>query len=171
MKIDRLETHDRYEHFVKGEFDISRTIQSIIDKRPFGDVPFYVFAHKREMGLDERYAYWMQTGCTCALSEVPTARLIWQPRLTKPEAQENSMLFRVSPGTDLVKVIWMIPQRELWEQYEKGKMLENTIVGESIETFKTNPRLLEFPDPEDLPEKHIRRIYEELSRTNLRQVV
>jgi hypothetical protein len=164
MKIDRLETHDRFQHFVKGEFDISKTCQSIVDTRPFGDVPFYIFAHKREIGLDERYSLWLQMDPTTPFSDVPSARLIWQPRLTKPEAQENSMLFKAYSGSDNIKIIWIIPQRELWEQYERGNVTENSLVKESIELFKTDKKKLECKEDDDLPEETINRIYQELAR-------
>lgn len=163
MKIDRLETHDRYQHFVKGEFDISKTCQGIIDQRPFGEHPFYIFAHKRAIGLDERKAIWREMGYSIPLNKIPSARLIWQPRLTKPEAQENSMLFKGYPGSDLVKVIWIIPQRELWKQYEKGNVTESETVKESIHLFRTNKEKLEAREDDDLPEETVRRIYKEIA--------
>ena len=124
MRLNRLETHDRYEHFTKGEFDIGETCQNIIDQKPFGDVPFYIFAHQRTIGTDERVSLYNQDLQDSLmvpgyirkythLEQVPSARLIWQPRLTKPRAQDNSMLFRVA-GSDAVEVIWIIPQKELW---------------------------------------------------------
>lgn len=114
MKVDILDAHDRYQHFTKQSFDISECCEDLIKKKPFGDHPFYIFAHARteEDGV--------------------TKRLIWQPRLTKPKAQTNSMLFKAYPGTDMIKVIWMIPARELWGQFEYGKMTQNQTV---IEQF------------------------------------
>lgn len=170
MKLDRLETHDRYQHFVKSEFDISKTCQTIVDQRPFGNVPFYIFAHKREIGSDERYSLWLQMHCSIPLYDIPSARLIWQPRLTKPQAQENSMLFKAYPGTDNIKIIWLIPQKEIWEQYEKGNVTENSMVKESIELFKTNKEKLEQPEYDDLPEEHIQKIYEDISRQAIKEV-
>lgn len=104
-----------------------------------------------------------------SLSDVPTDRLIWQPRLTKPKAQDNSMLFKAHPGFDTVKVIWMIPAREMWEQYTKGKMLENKTVVESIELFKTDPRKLEQKEDDDLPDHVISKIYEEIKQKAVKQ--
>jgi hypothetical protein len=69
MKLDRLDVHDRYEHFTKQDFDIGECCQDLINKRPFGDYPFYIFAHTR---TDD---------------DGVTKRLIWQPRLTKPKAR------------------------------------------------------------------------------------
>jgi len=124
-KIDKLETHDRFQHFTKQSFSIAECCQNLIDKRPFGTHAFYIFAHAR---TDD---------------DGSTKRLIWQPRLTKPRAQSNSMLFKAYPGTDNIKVIWMIPAEELWGQYDKGKMLQSKLVYESIEAYKYNRAQLE----------------------------
>lgn len=145
MKLNFLETHDRFQHFTKQSFNISECCQNLINQRPFGEYPFYIFAHAR---TDD---------------DGVTKRLIWQPRLTKPKAQSNSMLFKTYPGTDVIKVIWMIPAVELWEQYEKGKMTENKTVYESIQAYKTDRSLLEQKEPDDLSDEKIDEIYRELS--------
>jgi hypothetical protein len=145
MKINRLDAHDRYEYFTKQSFDIAECCQDLINQKPFGDHPFYIFAHAR---TEEDGA---------------TKRLIWQPRLTKPKAQSNSMLFKAYPGTDLIKVIWMIPAVELWEQYTKGKMTENKTVSESIEMFKTNRNKLEGKEDDDLSDEQINKIYMDIA--------
>jgi len=168
MKLDRLETHDRYEHFTKQSFDIGKSCQDLIDQRPFGNHPFYIFAHKREIGLDERVAIYNQDLMNNprqfkTLAEVPNARLIWQPRLTKPKAQTNSMLYKAYPGSDVLKVIWMIPSRELWEQYTQGKMTENKTICESIYDFQNNKGKLEAPEDDDLSDQEIDKIYTEIS--------
>lgn len=146
MKINPLDAHDRFEHLKKQDFDIAACCQDLIDKRPFGDHPFYIFAHAR---TEEDGA---------------TKRLIWQPRLTKPKAQSNSMLFKAYPGTDVVKVIWMLPAAELWDQYTKGKMMQNKTVCESIELFKNDRKKLEEKEEDDLTDKQIDAIYREISR-------
>jgi hypothetical protein len=145
MKVNRLDAHDRLIHLTKQNFDIGECCQNLIDQRPFGEHPFYIFAHTRteEDGV--------------------TKRLIWQPRLTKPKAQSNSMLFKAYPGTDNVKVIWLIPCEEMWGQYNRGLMLENRIVYESIEDFKHNRSKLEEREPDDLSDEQIDVIYKELS--------
>lgn len=141
MKIDTLETHDRLEHFNKQDFSIAECCQDLINKRPFGDYAFYIFAHARtdDDGI--------------------TKRLIWQPRLTKPRAQTNSMLFKASPATDLIKVLWIIPARELWGQFEKGKMTENETVCLSIYEFENNRAALEAREDDDLSEIEIDMVY------------
>ena len=144
MKINPLDAHDRLQHFKKKDFDISECCQDLINQRPFGDHAFYIFAHPR---TDD---------------DGVTKRLIWQPRLTKPTAQTNSMLFKGYPGTDLVKVIWMIPARELWAQFQKGKLTENQTIAESIHDFVHDREKLEQPEPDDLTDPEIARVYSEV---------
>lgn len=146
MKINRLDAHDRYQYFTKQSFDIAECCQDLINQKPFGDHPFYIFAHAR---TDE---------------DGVTKRLIWQPRLTKPKAQSNSMLFKAYPGTDVIKVIWMIPARELWDQYTKGKMTENKTVSESIQMFKADKKKLEEKEDDDMTDEQVDAVYKEISR-------
>lgn len=145
MKLNRLETHDRLQHLTKQNFDIGECCQDLINQRPYGDHPFYIFAHTR---TDE---------------DGVTKRLIWQPRLTKPKAQSNSMLFKAYPGMDQIKVIWMIPAEELWGQFDKGLMLENRLVCDSIHDFKHNKNKLEAKEPDDMNDEQINQIYREMS--------
>jgi hypothetical protein len=145
MKLNRLETHDRFQFFTKQNFSISECCEDMIKQRPFGDYPFYIFAHPR---TDD---------------DGVTKRMIWQPRLTKPAAQENSMLFRAYPGSDKIKIIWMIPERHLWNQYKKGNVTENNTIGQSIDDFKNNRRKLEAPEDDDLDEETIRDIYGQIA--------
>lgn len=146
MKVNKLDAHDRYQHLTKQSFDIGECCQDLISKRPFGDHPFYIFAHTR---TEEDGA---------------TKRLIWQPRLTKPKPQTNSMLFKAYPGTDMIKVIWMIPAREMWSQYNKGLMTENKTVCNSIHDFQFNRKKLEEKEPDDMTDEQIDAIYLEISR-------
>jgi hypothetical protein len=166
MKIDRLEAHDRFIQFTKHDFDIGNTCQDIINSRPFGTHNFYIFAHKREIGLDERVSLYNQalfSGQFTEFDKIPNARIIWQPRLTKPKAQPNSMLFKAYPGSDNIKVIWMLPAEELWDQYTKEKMTQNQVVSESIYDFKNNRKKLESKEDDDLSDDQIDAIYKELS--------
>lgn len=162
MKVNRLETHDRLQHFTKQSFDIGECCQDLINQKPFGEHPFYIFAHPRTIGMDEKLKLFT-SGKYASMEEVPDKTIIWQPRLTKPQAQENSMLFKAYPGTDVVKVIWMIPARELWDEYTKGKMMENKTVSESIDIFKTNKQKLEEKEADDLDDAQIDKIYREIS--------
>jgi hypothetical protein len=146
MKILRTDAHDRFEHFTKKEhFDIGECCQDLINKRPFGDHAFYIFAHTR---TDE---------------DGVTKRLIWQPRLTRPKPQTNSMLFKGYPGSDNIKVIWMIPARELWNNFAPGQMTYNATINQSIHDFQHNRELLEQNEKDDLSDEVIDQIYRELS--------
>lgn len=169
MKVDRLDAHDRFT-FMKAQKHsqtIGECCQSLIDQKPFGDHPFYIFAHKREIGVDERFNLfvdWLTQGKAKTIEDVPTHRLIWQPRLTKPKAQTNSMLFKAYPGGDLIKVIWILPEREMWETYKKGNMTEHEVVIESIHEFETNRDAMEAREADDLSEEAVTRIYEQISK-------
>ena len=145
MKLNLFETHDRFQHLIQYNFSISECCQDLINQRPFGNHPFYIFAHAR---TDD---------------DGVTKRLIWQPRLTRPKPQSNSMLFKGYPGTDNVKVIWIIPDRNLWGQYKKGNVTESSIVTESIHNFRFNRALLERPEDDDLSDEQIDSIYRDLS--------
>lgn len=148
MKLNRLDTHDRLHHFTKQEFSIGECCQDIINKRPFGNHPFYIFAHARtnDDGVNKR--------------------LIWQPRLTKPRAQSNSMLFKAYPGTDNVKVIWIIPDKMLWGQYKKGNVTESSMVQESIHKYLYKREELEKPEEDDLSDTAIDAIYREIAQSS-----
>lgn len=164
MKINRLETHDRLLEFQKQGDEISKGCQDCINSRPaeFKNHPFYIFAHKREIGIDERFSLMINHNIS-DITKVPTHRLIWMPRLKKPEAQTNSMLFKYYPQEDVIKVIWIIPEVETWDQSTKGKMLENNIVSESVHLFKTDKSKLEMDEEDDLPEITIQAIYKEMA--------
>lgn len=165
MEVDILEAHDRLQEVHKQGDSIGENCQRIIDSKPFGDHPFYIFAHKREISIDERFDLWMKHMHTWPrLEDVPTHRLIWQPRLTKPKAQTNSMLFKGYPGTDQVKVIWIIPERELWSQFTMEKMTENDTVMQSIYDFSHNRDKLDAKEADDLPDEIIDKIYEQLKK-------
>jgi len=147
MKLNLLDAHDRLGHFQKQGLDISECCQDLVNKRPFGDVPFYIFAHART--ADD------------GVSKI----IIWQPRLTKPEPQTNSMLFKAYPPTDKIKIIWMIPAREMWDQFKKGNLTESKIVCESIHDFKYNRNKLGVPEPDDLSDEAIDKIYQNLANS------
>jgi len=142
MKVNILDAHDRFQHFTKQNFSIADCCQDLINQRPFGEHAFYIFAHPRtdDDGISKR--------------------LIWQPRLTKPRAQTNSMLFKAYPGTDIIKVIWMIPDRTLWSQFRKGNVTENQTVAQSIHDFQFNRGELEKKEDDDLEDHEIAAIYQ-----------
>lgn len=155
MKINRLETHDRLEYFVE---DQSKTIFQGADdcmrKNPLSlalqeKCPYiYIFAHAR------------------SCEDGKTKRLLWQPRLTKPKAQTNSMLFRAISNSDLLEICWIIPQEELWDQYEKGNITEEPTVVWSIHQYLYNRKELEKKHSEDLSDKKVNEIYKEIKMNN-----
>jgi len=143
IKINPLDAHDRLKEYNTKPMstDIIECCQDLIRQEPFGKRPFYIFAHPRTD--DDGF----------------TKRMIWQPRLFKPKAQTNSMLFRAFPNSDNIGVIWIIPARELWPQYEKGKLTENKTILEFIDLFENNRQELERPLPDEPSEEEARDIY------------
>lgn len=147
MKINRLETHDRLEHFQKhqsanvfrGAEECMKNNSLSLQLQEKSDY-IYLFAHPRtdDDGINKR--------------------LLWQPRLSKPKPQENSYLFRAMSKTDCIEICWIIPPKELWGQYSKGKVTESNFVDWSIHQFKFNRQLLETPHPKDVSEEHGARI-------------
>lgn len=145
MKINLLDAHDRLGHFQKQGLDISECCQDLVNKKPFGDVPFYIFAHART--------------AEDGVSKI----IIWQPRLFKPEPQTNSMLFRAYPPTDKIKVIWMIPAREMWDQFKKGNLTQSQIVSESIHDFQHDRAKLRVAEPDEVTEDVANQIYQQIA--------
>lgn len=140
MKINPLDAHDRLLAFQKYQTEVGKFIQQMIEKRPWGSRHFYIFIiHKRSLGLDERQALVME-GIYNKIQDTPEAFMIMSCRVTKPQADPNTTLIRVRPGdkNDSVKLLWSIPQVELWDQFEKGKLFENEEILAQIHTFKTN---------------------------------
>jgi len=75
------------------------------------------------------------------------------------------MLFKAYPGSDELKVLWIIPSKELWPQYEKGKVTASSIVIKSIDDFQNKIEELERPEPDDLPDAAIDAIYKNISQS------
>jgi hypothetical protein len=73
------------------------------------------------------------------------------------------MLFKAYPGTDIVKVIWMIPAQEMWGQFKKGLMTQNQTVIDSIEAYRHNRSRLEEKEEDDLTDSEIDAIYREIA--------
>jgi len=151
MKINRLETHDRYQHFIKEQSinvfqgaedclkknELSLALQ---DKSPY----IYLYAHPR------------------TAEDGVTKVMYWQPRLTKPKPETNSYLFRANSKTDILEVCWLIPPREMWSQYITGNVTESDTVYWSISQFRFNKEKLSLNHPEDLSDERIKQIYQSL---------
>lgn len=144
LKLNILDAHDRLNQLKSKDHSIGECCQDIINKAPFGNRSFYIFAHGR---LDD---------------DGVNTRVIWQPRLSKPKAATNSMLFKVKAGSDIVQVIWIIPKRELWGQYQKGNLTENETVTKSIYNFINHREKLEAIEDDDPTDDEINSIYTQL---------
>lgn len=157
MKLNRLETHDRLEHLKADQsLNITQGANDCLFKNSLSlalqdHSPYiYIFAHPR------------------TLDDGVTKKMYWQPRLTKPEAQSNSYLFRAKSKTDVMEVCWLLPPQEMWGQYTKGNVTEHEIVVWSINQILTNKAGLEKRDPEDLDDGIMDAIYRRVT-TDLRQ--
>lgn len=153
MKLNRLETHDRLEHFIKDQsinifqgaddcMKINELSLALQDRSHY----VYLFAHPR------------------TADDGVTKIMYWQPRLTKPEAQTNSYLFRGVSKTDQVEVCWLLPPIEMWGQYKKGNVTESDLVLWSIDQYRHRKHQLEMPEPDDLLDKQIQEIYTEIKQ-------
>lgn len=145
---------------------ITDMIRKIIMQDDFlGLSPYiYVFAHKRELGIDERFSLMIQGGYS-SIEETPKARLIWAPRLTKPKAEPNSFLFRIELNhADDVETVWILPEEELFNLFKKGKVFENQIIHNSIYNFIHNKKELERPHEDDLKDKDAKQVYDAVAR-------
>lgn len=152
MKLNRLETHDRLLHFKKDQaINISKGVEDCLKRNPLSlalqdKSPYlYIFVHPR------------------TADDGVTKKMYYQPRLTKPEAQTNSYLFRAKSKTDVLEVCWLLPPEEMWKQYKKGNVTEDESILWSINQFRSNKQDLEKKDPEDLPEERIKSIYIEVA--------
>lgn len=145
MKISRLETHDRLQHLKKDQSaNVWKGAEDCLKKNPLSlalqeKSPYiYIFAHPRthDNGVDKV--------------------LYWQPRLSIPDPQDNSYLFRAISNSDIIEVCWIIPAKEMWNEYKKGNVTESNWALWSIEMYKTRKSELEKPHPDDLPEEQAR---------------
>lgn len=148
MKIERLETHDRYLELMKQQsLSLSQGAEDCLKRNDLSlrlqqSSPYiYIWAHPR------------------TTEDGSAKRMLWQPRLKKPKAQTNSYLFRAKSNSDEIEVVWMIPPREMWPQYKKGYITESEVVNWSINQFQNNREELEKDNPEDLNDERIKSIY------------
>lgn len=149
MKVNRLEAHDRLEHFKSDQsINIFKGAEECLKENPDSLMmqeysPYiYIFAHPR------------------TADDGVNKRMLWQPRLTKPLAQSNSYLFRAISKTDLLEVCWLLPARELWSQYQSGNLVNEPTILWSINQFRFNKKQLESPSHDDLEDEKVRSIRE-----------
>ncbi len=147
MKLSRLEAHDRLLHLKKDQSaSIQQGAEDCMKKNSLSLAyqersPYiYLFAHPR------------------TADDGVTKVMYWQPRLTKPKPQENSYLFRAQSHTDIVETCWLLPPKEMWNQYKKGNVTQSDIVLWSIEMYKNHIKVLERPESDDYTEEQTRQI-------------
>lgn len=180
MKLNILETHDRLLEFKKSQTqNIFQGAEDCLKKNPDSlffqsRSPYvYIFAHPRTLGFDEKIAKFNQdfhqnlTNPNYirkyeTMGDVEEKKMIWQPRLGKPNAQTNSYLFRAKSNSDLIEIIWLLPPEETWNQYKKDNVTENKDVIVSIDNFMHRRDRLNASHPEDLPLNEQRFIWKEL---------
>ncbi len=175
MKINRLEAHDRFLIAKQEENVIQKGFEECRFRNPDALALFeysnyiYIFAHKREVGSDEKIQKFNKDlhksivdpdykRKYTSIDQVESFRVLWQPRLTKPDPQTNSYLFRVKRDSTDVEVYWILPPEELWGQNKKGNITEDEIISESINKFKNNKSEMSLPHPEDLPLEKVKEI-------------
>src|SRR5260221_7414673 len=117
MKVNILEAHDRQQHLMKEQaINISQGVEDCLKQNSFSlalqtySSYIYIFVHPRTS------------------EDGSTKTMYYQPRLTKPEAQTNSYLFRAKSHSDIVEVCWLLPNEEIWGQHAKGNVTESEIV-------------------------------------------
>ena len=148
MKLNRLETHDRLEHFHEHqEANIFQGANDCLNRNP------------DSLGLQEKSPYIYIFAHPRTADDGVNKRLLWQPRLTRPKSQTNSYLFRAISKTDILEICWLIPPRELWQQFKTGNVTEEPTVLWSINQFQHNRKALDVAHPEDLSDEKVRTIW------------
>lgn len=147
MKLNRLETHDRYQHFIKDQsINIFKGVEECLKE------------NQLSLAIQERSPYVYLFAHPRTADDGVNKRMLWQPRLSIPEAQENSYLFRAISKTDMIEVCWLLPPKATWDQFKKGNITESDLVSWSINQFKNRRFDLEAPHPDDMPEEKAREI-------------
>ncbi len=153
MKLNRLETHDRLEHFVEEQsINISQGACDCLKKNSLSIAlqeksPYiYIFAHPRTS------------------DDGVTKKMFWQPRLTKPNPQTNSYLFRAKSKTDIMEVCWLLPPSTMWKQYKKGNVTEHEWVRWSVDQFTNNRVKMGKPEPDDFSDERCKQIYKMIAK-------
>jgi hypothetical protein len=154
MKLNILDTHERHKHLMKNQWEVvAKGAEDCLKNNPIAVAiqmrcPYvYLYAHPRtaDNGADKR--------------------LLWQPRISRPPPQTNSFLFRAISKTDLIEICWLLPPREMWRQYEKGKVTESDLTAWSIDQFQHNREVLARDHPEDLSDEAGCKIYREIMKS------
>lgn len=147
MKLNRLETHDRYEYFIKDQSRIiSEGADDCLKRNP------------DSLKIQEKCHYVYLYAHPRTHDDGVSKRLIWQPRLLKPKAEINSYLFRATSGTDLIEICWLLPPIETWNQFFGENLCASQEVWWSINQYKNNREKLEESFPDDLTEEQAKNV-------------
>lgn len=151
MKIHRLEAHDRLLHLKKDQsLNISQGAEDCLKK------------NNLSLALQEKSSYIYLFAHPRTADDGVTKKMYWQPRLTKPEPQTNSYLFRAKSHTDVMEVCWLLPPEEMWDAYKLGNVTQHEIVLWSIRYFKENKIGMKAAEPDDLSDEECRAIYRQV---------
>lgn len=152
VKVEKNDIYDYLDEYKNlNDKSLEDFLLDLTYQRPFGDLKFYVFSFlKHNMkGFEEK-------------------TLFHQPRLTKPEPTDSSMLFRLNPRRPgEVEVMWILPDIESINLFKKGKMFENELVNESIQDYLKNPWKLKKPEKDEVPEFLIKEVYKDKMKREL----
>ena len=151
IAIDQLETHDRWQKFSKEqEVNIFKGVEDCLKSNPLS------------IALQDRSHYIYIWAHPRTHEDGATKVLYWQPRLTKPTPQTNSYLFRCLSKKDTVEVCWILPPREMWPEYDEGKIAASDIVRYSIDMFINHREKMSKSEEDDLSDGEIKFIYKEV---------
>ena len=153
MKLNLFETHDRLLHFKKDQSDaINEGADTCLKRNPLS------------LALQKRSPYIYIFGHPRTADDGVNKKFVWQPRLGRPTPQTNYYLFRAASHTDVLEICWMIPPRELWPQYQKGKITECPEILWSIDQFTNHREDLAKPFPDDFPRERINAILFDIAK-------
>ena len=92
-------------------------------------------------------------------------RLIWQPKLCKPEPSPNTFLFRGQSNSDVLEPCWVLPKAELFEQFKEGTVIEGSeYIQWCIWMYLNKKQELGQRHKDDLPEEKQKEIWLSVAR-------
>jgi len=154
MKVNVLDAHDRYIHFIHDQWSVvTEGVEECLKKNSLSlaiqhHCPYvYIFGHFRthEDGV--------------------TRRLVWQPRIVRPEPQPNSFLFRAKSNSEELEICWVLPDEKMWNQYKKGNITEDSdIIQWSIGMYQHKIQELRNPMKEDLSDEKAKQVMLSIAR-------
>lgn len=149
MKINKFETHDRYQHFLGDQEDtICRGASDCMMRNSLSQ------------GIQSYSPYVYVYGHFRTHEDGVTQRLIWQPRLCKPQPCPNTFLFRGESKTDVLEPCWVLPKAEIFDQFKEGNVIENSeFIRWCIWMYKNKREELGAPHKDDLSQEKQKEIW------------